>query len=251
MSRINDGSRPSRLQLGRALAGEAALPEALAGHPGVEEFAADVAAASPPAFDAAALRARADGIGDERTSGGEVGAGGGGVVVPLFRRATPWLAGAFALAAGALFMLRLPPHANRLKGGEVELGFDVNRDGQAFPGDPDLPVRPGDRLRFDYVAGTASSVVLVGVDGTGTVQTYWPEEGVEPVAVAPGKGVLDGSILLDAAPGPEVFVASFSGVPADVVAREVATAYAEDGVDGVLALDASREDLAALVLAKD
>lgn len=243
MSRLNDGSRPSRLQIGRALSGEAPLSPEAEAHPATAEWRALVAAAAPPPFDAEAIRARAAAL--------PAGEAPRGQLISLFRRSGPWIAGGFALAAGLFFALKPPPRANRLKGADVELGFDLRRDGQAFPGDATMPVRAGDSIRFDYTAGTAGSVVLVGVDGTGTVQTYWPEIGETPVSIAPGQGVLEGSILLDDAPGPEVFVASFSGESSGVVAREVRAAYASGGVSAVLALDAERADIAVLVLDKE
>ncbi len=246
MGRLNDGSRPSRLAISRHLAGEAPLSEADAAHPAVEEWAAEVRAAQPPAFDAAALRARA-----ARGPSEAPARSGGGELVPLFRRVAPYLGGLAALAAGLFLVLR-PPDRDpvRTKGG-AELGYYVLRDGDSFEGAPDAAVRPGDRLQFRYGPAGYESLVLVGVDGTGTVQTYWPDEGGGAVPIAPGEPrVLDWSIQLDDARGPEVFVGSFSGEAPEAVAAWVAEVYAEEGIDGLVALDQARPDLAVLVLEK-
>ncbi len=245
MSRLNDGSRPSRLGIGRDLAGEAPLPPSLAEHPATLSWRAEVASTQPPPLDIAALRARAERISDDAPTPPP------GQVVSLFRRVAPWLAGGLALAAALLLIVKPPPRNGIRVKGDTELGFAVLRDGQTFEGAEDVDVRAGDRLRFSYRAGVYDTLVLVGVDGTGTVQTYWPEEGSIPFAITPGeRQLLDGSIQLDDAPGPEIFVASFSGVDADGVRAEVSAAYEASGVDGVVALGAARPDIAILVLDK-
>lgn len=245
MDRLNDGSRPSRLAISRHLAGEAPLDPEAEAHPAVAAWRAEVEAARPPTFDAAALRARA-----ERAEAPPREAGGG-VVVPLFRRAAPWVGALAALAAGVFLVVRPPPRDGLRTKGDTELEFYVQRDGHSFEGDPDAAVRPGDRLQFAFQPGAHASIVLVGVDGTGTVQTYWPDDGQTPLPVSPGeRQLLEGSIQLDDAPGPEVFVASFSGAAPAGVAAEVAEAWESGGVDALVALDEARADLAILVLEK-
>ena len=245
MSRLNDGSRPSRLAIGRELSGEAPLPADHAAHPATAAWRAEVAAARPPALDIAALRSLADAPSEGRPTRAA------GQVVPLFRRVAPWIGGGLALAAALLLIVKPPPRDGIRVKGDTELGFAVLRDGQPFEGDAAFEVRAGDRLRFSYRAGVHDTLVLVGVDGTGTVQTYWPEAGSVPFAITPGeRQFLDGSIQLDDAPGPEIFVASFSGADADVVRAEVAAIYEESGVEGLVALDAARADVAILVLDK-
>ncbi|MSQ04001.1 MAG: hypothetical protein EXR71_19290 [Myxococcales bacterium] len=245
MSRLNDGSRPSRLAIGRDLVGECPLPAAHAAHAAATAWRAEVESAHPPPLDISALRARA------AAHAPDAPARAPGQVVPLFRRVAPWIGGAMALAAALLLIVKPPPRDGVRVKGDTALGFAVLRDGQSFEGDADTEVRAGDRLRFSYRAGVHDSLVLVGVDGTGTVQTYWPEEGSTPFAIIPGEGqLLDGSIQLDDAPGPEVFVASFSGAEVDAVRAEVGAVYDESGVEGLVALDEARADIAILVLDK-
>jgi hypothetical protein len=254
VSRLNDGTRPSRVALARALTGEAPPP------PGAEAelaaFAAEVEAHPPPPLDLDALRARAAALSasevEEAVAPRPLPATQG-ELVPLFRRVAPWAGPLAALAAALLFFIQPFQPADRagvrLKG-EAHLGFDVSRDGHAFPGAPDTVVEAGDRIRFSYGSAGAETLVIVGVDATGTVQTYWPDEGDEAVAIPPGDHLLPGSVQLDDAPGPEVFVAAFDGADAEEVAELVRRAWTEGGVKGLRGLDEARADIAALVLEK-
>lgn len=251
MKRLNDGSRPSRVHLARLLTGEE-QPVPGESEAALEAFAADVGSSSPPPLDIAELRKRAAALpeADLQAGIGRPVPRPAGVVVPLFRRIAPTLASALAIAAVALFVLRPPePGAVRIKG-EATLGFDVSRGSQAFRGADDTVVQAGDRIRFHYGSGGAETLVLVGVDATGTVQTYWPEEGDAPFPILPGDHLLAGSVQLDNAPGPEIFVAAFDGRTADLVAELVAAAWTEGGVEAVVELDELRSDVAVLVLDK-
>ncbi len=251
MNRLNDGSRPSRVRLARVLTGEERLKPGES-EAALEAFAAEVAAAPPPAFDLADLRVRATALSEAEMQAAlaRPTPRPEGVIVPLFRRVAPGLVSALAIAAAALFFLRPPASEGVRIKGEAHLGFDVSRGSQAFPGAPDTVVQAGDRIRFHYGSGGAETLVIVGVDATGTVQTYWPDEGDAPVGIEPGDHVLAGSVQLDDAPGPEVFVAVFDGTPADVVADVVAAAWSEGGVEAVVELDELRHDVAVLVLEK-
>ena len=76
----------------------------------------------------------------------------------------------------------------------------------------DQSVRPGDQLRFSFNAPTAGSLAIFELDGTEAVALRGSLE------VKAGPAVLPGAIELDAAPGPEWFVAVFSTKALDVVA---------------------------------
>lgn len=244
MSRLNDGTRPSRLRVGRHLAGEAPLPPVEAESPAAEAWRVEVAAMSPPPFNAKKLRELASKLPEEAPAGG--------TVVPLFRRVVPVAALCVAMAAALLFLVRPPPHHGHRSKGEVTLDVRVNRDGTTLPSIEDIAVRSGDRLQFVYQPGANNSVVIVGVDGSGAVQTYWPDDGDAPVLVVPGEvHVLEGSILLDGAEGPEVFVAGFGAESAEAVAEEVRAAFAAGGVEAVVALEATHPGVAVLVLEKE
>lgn len=251
MKPINDGSRPSRVALARVLTGETTIQPGESAE-SLAEFTAEVAGSTPPPLDLAALRARAAALtdADMEAALSRPRPRAGGQVVPLFRRMFVPMVPLVALAAAALFLLRPPePPGVRIKG-HTHLAFDVARGGQTFPGDTDTVVQAGDRVRFRYGSAGATSLVLVGVDATGTVQTYWPDEGEAPVAIEPGDHVLSGSVQLDDAPGPEVFVAAFDGASARELAELVATTFEAGGVEALQELDEARADLAILVLEK-
>ncbi len=251
MKPINDGSRPSRVALARVLTGETTLePDASAQV--LAEFTAEVAGSTPPPLDLAELRARAAALTDAEMEAAlaRPRARPSGQVVPLFRRIFVPMVPLVALAAAALFVLRPPESPGVRIKGQAHLAFDVARGGQTFAGDPDTVVQAGDRVRFRYGSAGATSLVLVGVDATGTVQTYWPDDGHAPVAIEPGDHVLSGSVQLDDAPGPEVFVAAFDGASSRELSELVAATFEEGGVEALQALDEARADLAILVLEK-
>ncbi|MBM4393532.1 MAG: hypothetical protein FJ090_20605 [Deltaproteobacteria bacterium] len=238
--RINDGSRPSRLAIGRHRAKEIELPPEQAESAAAAAWNAEIDAAQPPPLDIAALRRRAEADPPDN-------------LVPLFRRVVTYLGAAAAMAAAAVLAVRVPDGepTNRTKG-EVDLGFYVFRDGEAFPGDPSDAVRAGDQLQFTYHPAGFNQLVIVGIDGNGTAQVYFPDEDEAPLTVTPGeRHVLEGSILLDDAPGPEIFVGFFDGTEPEEAARELRLAWNAGGRKAIEALDAERTDVAILVLDKD
>jgi anti-sigma factor RsiW len=139
-------------------------------------------------------------------------------VVPE-RRPKPWRRWVALMVplAAALALLVLPStddparSANRLKGGGLIAMQLV--EGVAQPLSAGEAVEAGTRIQF-----RASTVhpwmILVGVDGTGTVSRYEPVGGELSAPIAPGQGTpLADSLVLDGSPGPEVFVAVFSDEP--------------------------------------
>ncbi len=244
--RINDGSRPSRLEIGRHRAGEIELPPEQAESPAAAAWNAEIDATRPPALDIAAIRRRAEaGRRDDEEARDNV--------VPLFRRVFTYLGAAVAMAAATMLAVRVPTDEpqNRTKG-EVDLGFYVFRDGEAFPGDASDAVRAGDQVQFTYHPAGFNQLVIVGIDGNGTAQVYFPDEDEAPLTVTPGeRHVLEGSILLDDAPGPEIFVGFFDGTEPEAAARELRLAWNAGGLKAIEALDAERADVAILVLDKE
>jgi hypothetical protein len=116
-----------------------------------------------------------------------------------------------------------PIHANRFKG-EVALAVYALQGDEVVEVAPGQALRPGDRIQFTYTSGPLNHLVLVGVDGTGVISRYYPDEGGLSQPVVPGSEmILEDSLVLDDAPGPEVFVAVFSDHPVDVVDVERAT----------------------------
>ncbi len=145
-----------------------------------------------------------------------------------------WAATAMVVAGVALVVALLPRepvpdrthdpiHANRFKG-EVSLDVYALQGDEVVAVTPGQPLQPGDRIQFTYTSGPLNHLVLVGVDGTGVISRYYPDEGSLSQPVVPGSEmILEDSLVLDDAPGPEVFVAVFSDQPLDVTDVERAT----------------------------
>lgn len=102
--------------------------------------------------------------------------------------------------------------ANRLKGGAaLEAWLDV--EGHAQRVEPGVELSAGDRLQFK-ITTTHTHLALLGVDGTGTVSRYVPVGGDLSAEFVPGNArPLTDALVLDDAPGPEVFVAFLSDEP--------------------------------------
>lgn len=239
----NDGARPSRLELARMLTGERDAPPDAA--PALAELRALADAAPVPVFDAARLRAAAEALpqslGTPRPR------------LPAANRGWALLAGLVTLAAALLlFVLPAQTRHNRAKGDD-DLGFYLLRAGQVYAGDPDALVRAGDRLQFTYRSVHDSRLILLSVDGTGSASVYYPATGDDGIEIIPGeRHVLDGSIELDDAPGPEVFVGFFGDAwTVDDARAEAEDAWAEDGDAGLRALADTYGDVAVLVLEKE
>lgn len=232
----NDGQRPSRLLLARFHSGECGPEERARVEAWIAEhgpgWLTELDTLAVPALDLPAIRARA----------------GGGEVVAFPGRWRAW-APMMALAAAALLVAvpaarwSLGPEAPEAP--EVRWrgpGFEVHRLEQGAL----VPYRgealgAGDVIAFRLPPGPARELVLLSVDGGGAVSVFYPSEGDAPfsVAASPGAAVaLPGSLTLDGAPGPEIFVAAEGLHVAEARAR-VAAAWEAAGAAGV------RERLAA------
>ena len=189
----------SRLELGRMSSGE--LPRAHDER--LAAFEREVAAEPLPAFDFAALRAASHRVEEP----------------PAERPPdkAPWWRGVFAVlvpltvAALAMVAIRSPEPGTHGTKGHADLDFFVDKDGEVRPGVDGETLAPGDRVQFSYRADGLDSLVIVNVDGTGTITVFFPEdEQGPPGEVIPGgRQLLDFSVALDDAPGPEVFVGVF------------------------------------------
>lgn len=104
----------------------------------------------------------------------------------------------------------------------------------------DRQVGAGDVLGFRVDPGANRSVVLLSVDGDGVISIYYPETGDAPEPVD-GPTELPGSITLDDAPGPEVFVAMF-GRPVPVVRAGLERAWQTGGMEAVVKWASERGD---------
>jgi hypothetical protein len=245
MPDLNDGERADLLTLGRRHTGEldGEVPAVFA-----QRIARSEAAL--PALDIGALRDRAEAL-DER--GGPRAQG---------RRPWAWMALPLAAAATAVLFLQPATPDTREKGGGVVSACEgcspgaldgwVRRDGEALPIRADTVVRPGDAVRFAIPDSGRSSVVVFNVDGTGTPTRFWPAAvGAPPVPLAHGAPtLLEGSVRLDDAAGPEAFVAVFDAPDVAGARGRLDAAWADGGLAG-LERAAQGDDIALIVLSKE
>jgi hypothetical protein len=130
------------------------------------------------------------------------------------RRPRRWIwlvAPAFVVLLLAI-VLRLqpdPPPALAIKG-EASWQVFANRDGQTFGVRDGATLAAGDRIRFAVMPDGARYLLVASVDGTGMVTIYYPYQGEHSAAIEGDRVELAGSIVLDAAPGPERMFAILS-----------------------------------------
>lgn len=150
---------------------------------------------------------------------------------PIAPRLGSMIAAASAIAACLVLGLRLPgADGVRTKGSGIGLDLFVRHDGRvraALPGDA---VAAGDALRFQIATPRGGFAAIVGLDSTPRATVYVPTTGAMP-RVAPGRSLLDGSIVLDDTPGVEREVGLVCASPLDAAAlsRAGATALARAG----------------------
>ena len=167
------------------------------------------------------------------------------------RRAWPWLAAPMLAAAAALLVVVRRPHRAPPAVPELAIKGDVawqvfgNRDGHTFAVHDGTPLERGDRIRFAVIPNGARYLLVASIDGAGAVTVYFPYGGSASApldAIAPGAArvELPGSIVLDAAPGPERVFALFSDRPIETaeVARQLRAigAAGPDAIRGTRAL---------------
>ncbi len=153
----------------------------------------------------------------------------------------PWLAiPAFAAAIGVLFVIARPrpvtrPASDLAIKGDAAWQVFANRDGQTFAIHDGVQLEPGDRIRFAVTPDGARYLLVASIDGGGAVSIYFPYGGSQSEALEAGERVeLPGSIVLDAAPGPERMFALFSDQPIEAAAgAEQLRSIAVDGADAI------------------
>jgi hypothetical protein len=247
----NPGVRPSQLQLARYVTGELTGTERVAiealldqdpdSRAAVEELRA--ASSAAPAVDVAALRARAQ-------------------AVPLERPTTPepanraWVVSLLALAAALLLAIlaspTLGPEAGvRLRGiTDLDVYVMEDRAGRLVPEVwGGQPLAAGAQLAFAPIAPGAEGVVLLSVDGGGAWSVHFPSAGSTPQPM-PRQGVLPNTLVLDAAPGPEVFIAVFDRSVGDA-RSEAASIWARGGLEGLNAWADREAGVVVVAVAKE
>ncbi len=258
----DSGSHVSRLTLDRYAAGELSADEAaaveahVASHPEARAHldAIEAARADVPAFDFATLKARA-----------------GTAEAPSTTPAIPepandtrgfralMVGGPVLLMAAIALLVAWPALMGSIDpDGAIDPDYVATRGAaslEAYRLAPEglirydnRPLGEGDVVGFKVDADGHDSVVVLSIDGTGHVGVHWPEAGSAPQALeASGSTALPGTLTLDGAPGPEVFVAVFDTAPADA-RSEAERAWQSGGVDGVLDWAKSRGDVDATIV---
>lgn len=157
---------------------------------------------------------------------------------PWWRRWLPALGGGLLLAGAAALALTWAPAAPappepdgvRLKAA-VGLSFHVRTPAGVSDGVPGGTYHPGDAIQLRYNSPAYEHLVVVSIDGRGTVTPFYDADG-HSLGIEPGVGkLLDGSVILDDAEGTERIIGCFSPEPLDtatvVAAAEAALADAE------------------------
>lgn len=97
--------------------------------------------------------------------------------------------------------------------------------------------RPGDQVRFVLTATSEHSryLLLASVEASGKTNVYWPAQGQRSGAIGgAGRFEVPGSVVLDAAPGPERVFALLSSAPLDFTDVQPALeALARQGADAI------------------
>ncbi len=236
----NDGQRPSKFLLDQLATGEldgaeadavkATLDDGSRAHLDALEAARGVVAP----FDTAALRARAASLDASVDAAVSTHAPQPANNTRAWRVWAPLiaLAAVFAVAVLPGLLPADPDGAVEFRSGDTLAAFQLH--GEVLEPYAGSPVGDGDVLGFKVSATRHRSVVVLSVDGRGQVSVFWPESGsaAEPIS---GDGLveLEGTVVLDGAPGPEVFVAVFD---ADVpeARSEVERAFQSGGHQGLV-----------------
>jgi hypothetical protein len=101
-----------------------------------------------------------------------------------------------------------------VKGSEPTLRVFANHAGDVFSVHDGTRLVAGDRIRFVVEPAGMPYVLIASIDSTGAATVYYPYGGIASAAIPPAeRSELPGSIILDAAPGPERVFAMFSDAP--------------------------------------
>jgi hypothetical protein len=250
----NDGSRPSHLQLDRYATGELSPDEAARVEASLDATsrahlaAVENAAADLPPLDVAAVRRRAI-VDPARPLPAPVND------TRAFRRW--WMAGLAVAAALALFVVSPWPGGDPdappdvvFRGGDLLTVYAVEgSDRQPYV--PGTPLGSGDTIGFSVDATGHTSVVLLSIDGAGTLTALYPEQVTDEAFPLSGTGrvALPELVTLDDAPGPEVFVAALDR-STEEIATEMLRVYGSGGHPALLAWAAETPGVDAVEVTK-
>lgn len=165
-------------------------------------------------------------------------------VIPLFsrRRLGPALGGALAVAAATLLIVNLSGTSQDretfVARGDASLSLEVMVQGRDDAIAAEGRVQAGDRLMFQVTPREAGHLLVLGVDGAGSVYPWHPPgEGAQSLAVTAGEVVQPSTGLqVDATPGAERIVGLLCAAPIRYaeVRGALASAAALAGAGGAL-----------------
>jgi hypothetical protein len=120
----------------------------------------------------------------------------------------------------------------------------VYRRGDAEPRQvaPEHRLKPGDALRFSYAPSEHGYLAILDVDGAGKVTAFYPYDGARAAPLL-GQGWLPGSVILDAAEGPEWLIGVFATKPFEVAPLAAQLASLPPGATPKLECGDCRVDL--------
>ena len=256
----NQGARPSKLALSRFAAGELTGAEEttvenwMTANPGPtathQEALASARALLTP-FDPAAIRTRADSL---QHLGLELGVNRSGSSAWV-----GWARWVAPLAIAALVFLAVNiPHPNpvgtdgvvagtpafSVKGGDQLLAFHAENDG-LIPYDG-RALGESDTLGFRVRTGAFERASLMSIDGLGAVTVFLGADAPINLTSDPMMD-LPGTVILDNAPGPELFIVVFDEEP-DQVADRLREAWLSGGTSAVEEMVAAADHLDAVVV---
>jgi hypothetical protein len=138
-----------------------------------------------------------------------------------------WIGAGVAAIAALLSIARptaVPEDQPTRRKGSAQLGFFVERSGDAQPGVAGQVVHPGDRIRFSYSSDRALFLAIYALDASGAASVYYPAaERAARVPEAYG-ALLDSAVELDDVLGAESVFALFCPNPFAVDAPRAALA---------------------------
>jgi len=127
-----------------------------------------------------------------------------------------WISAGLIAAAALLLVVRptaVPEDQPTRRMGGAQLGFFIERAGDAQPGVAGQVVHPGDRIRFTYSSDRAAYLAIYGRDASGAASVYYPAGG-HAARVPEGYGaLLDSAVELDGVLGAEGVFALFCPDP--------------------------------------
>lgn len=241
LTQPNDGSRPSALELDRVLTGELTGSDAARAEAWIEQSETDhlrrteAARDRLPPLDLQRLRHRAEVVTEVEA-----------IPAPANSPWVQWF-GVVGMAA-ALLLTALPsaPPATSGGSGWTAKGSAVSvfslHQGALLPYDG-TALGQGDVVGFQVSPGSHEALTLLSVDGTGAVSVFYPSSGDQPLSVTPGGTFeLPGTITLDGAPGPELFVVVWDR-SVESAEESLRAAFVAGGAEGVERWSATMGDV--------